>query len=158
MSSELILTIEQVSREKGINPEEIVNAIEDAILTASKKHIKGWDDIFARFNRESGEVELYGRKNVVEAVVNPQAEISLEEAQKTNPEVHSGETVSTLLSSRPLGRIEAQTAKQIIFQRVKEAERKKVHDEYSSRMGDLVNGIVKNIEKGDMIVDRSLLM
>lgn len=153
MSSELILTIEQVSREKGINPEEIVNAIEDAILTASKKHFKGWDDIFARFNRESGQVELYGRKNVVESVVNPQLEISLEEAHKTNPEAQYGETISILLSSRPLGRIEAQTAKQIIFQRVKEAERKKVHDEYSGRMGDLVNGIVKNIEKGDMIVD-----
>jgi transcription termination/antitermination protein NusA len=153
MSSELIFTIEQVSREKGINPEEIVNAIEDAILTASKKHFKGWDDIFARFNRESGEVELYGRKNVVETVVNPGIEISLAEAVKTNPEAQLGETVSILLSSRPLGRIEAQTAKQIIFQRVKEAERKKVHDEYSGRMGDLVNGIVKNIEKGDMIVD-----
>jgi transcription termination/antitermination protein NusA len=153
MSSELIFTIEQVSREKGINPEEIVNAIEDAILTASKKHFKGWDDIFARFNRESGEVELYGRKNVVETVVNPGMETSLAEALKTNPEAQLGETVSILLSSRPLGRIEAQTAKQIIFQRVKEAERKKVHDEYSGRMGDLVNGIVKNIEKGDMIVD-----
>jgi N utilization substance protein A len=153
MSSELIFTIEQVSREKGINPEEIVNAIEDAILTASKKHFKGWEDIYARFNRETGEVELYGRKNVVELVVNSQAEISIEDAQKTNPEAQSGETVSFLLSSRPLGRIEAQTAKQIIFQRVKEAERKKVHDEYSGRMGDLVNGIVKNIEKGDMIVD-----
>ena len=153
MSSELIFTIEQVSREKGINPEEIVNAIEDAILTASKKHFKGWDEIFARFNRESGEVELYGRKNVVETVVNPGMEISPAEAVKTNPEAQLGETVSILLSSRPLGRIEAQTAKQIIFQRVKEAERKKVHDEYSGRMGDLVNGIVKNIEKGDMIVD-----
>jgi transcription termination/antitermination protein NusA len=153
MSSELILTIEQVSREKGINPEEIVNAIEDAILTASRKHFKTWDDIFARFNRASGEVELYGRKNIVEAVVNPQMEISLEDARKTNLEAQPGEQVSILLSSRPLGRIEAQTAKQIIFQRVKEAERKKVHDEYSGRMGDLVNGIVKNIEKGDMIVD-----
>jgi len=153
MSSELIFTIEQVSREKGINPEEIVNAIEDAILTASKKHFKGWDDIFARFNRESGEVELYGRKNVVESVVNPGMEISLAEALNANPAAQVGESVSILLSSRPLGRIEAQTAKQIIFQRVKEAERKKVHDEYSGRMGDLVNGIVKNIEKGDMIVD-----
>src|SRR5262249_8726811 len=107
MSSELIFTIEQVSREKGINPEEIVNAIEDAILTASKKHFKGWDDIYARFNRESGEVELYGRKNVVESVVNPGMEISLDEAVKASPGAQVGETVSILLSSRPLGRIEA---------------------------------------------------
>jgi N utilization substance protein A len=153
MSSELILTIEQVSREKGINPEEIVNAIEDAILTASKKYFKGWEDIYARFNRGTGEVELYGRKNVVESVENSGLEISLEEAQTSNPEAQLGAQISILLSSRPLGRIEAQTAKQIIFQRVKEAERKKVHDEYSARVGDLVNGIVKNIEKGDMIVD-----
>jgi N utilization substance protein A len=95
MSSELIFTIEQVSREKGINPEEIVNAIEDAILTASKKHFKGWDEIFARFNRESGEVELYGRKNVVETVVNPGMEISPAEAVKTNPEAQ--------LTSTPAG-------------------------------------------------------
>lgn len=153
MSSELILTIEQVSREKGINPEEIVNAIEDAILTASRKYFKGWEDIYARFNRGTGEVELYGRKNVTETVVNPGLEISVDEAKKTNPESQLGEQISILLSSRPLGRIEAQTAKQIIFQRVKEAERKKIHDEYTGRMGELVNGIVKNIEKGDMIVD-----
>ena len=77
----------------------------------------------------------------------------MDNASQINPEANTGDFVNVLLASRPLGRIEAQTAKQIIFQRVKEAERKKIHDEYTSRIGELVNGIVKNFEKGDMIVD-----
>jgi transcription termination/antitermination protein NusA len=153
MSSEINFTIEQVSREKGIDPSEIVHAIEDAILTASKKQFKNREDIIARFNRETGRVDLYGTKSVVENVTDGEFQIDLEGARQVNPELNLGDSVPILLSSRPLGRIEAQTAKQIIFQRVKEAERKKVHDEYSNRIGDLVNGIVKNYEKGDIIVD-----
>lgn len=153
MSSELNFTIEQVSREKGIDPQEIVHAIEDAILTASKKYFKNREDLVARFNRETGRVDLFGTKVVVDSVTDPEKETDLENAQKTNPEAIVGDAVPTLLSSRPLGRIEAQTAKQIIFQRVKEAERKKIHDEYTNRIGELVNGVVKNYEKGDMIVD-----
>jgi N utilization substance protein A len=153
MSSELNYTIEQVSREKGIDPTEIVHAIEDAILTASKKYFKNREDISARFNRETGRVDLYGQKQIVESVRNSENEISVEDAGKINPEAKTGELLTVLLASRPLGRIEAQTAKQIIFQRVKEAERKKVHDEYTNRLGELINGIVKNTEKGDLIVD-----
>jgi N utilization substance protein A len=153
MTSELNHTIEQVSREKGIDPTEIVHAIEDAILTASRKYFKNREDISARFNRETGRVDLYGQKQIVESVRNPENEISIEEAAKINPEAKAGEMLTVLLASRPLGRIEAQTAKQIIFQRVKEAERKKVHDEYTNRIGELINGIVKNNEKGDLIVD-----
>ena len=153
MSKELILTIEQVSREKGINPEEVVHAIEDAILTATRKNFKNREDLVAKFNRESGQVDIFGSKKAVESVSNPDFEIALPDAQTVREDVQLGESLQVLLSSRPLGRIEAQTAKQIIFQRVKEAERKKVHDEYAERLGDLVNGIVKNFEKGDMIVD-----
>jgi N utilization substance protein A len=153
MSKELFLTIEQVSREKGINPEEVVHAIEDAILTASRKLFKNRDDLVARFNRQTGEVEIYGKKKVVEQVGDPEFEIALETAAGIKPEAVVGDSLDILLTSRPLGRIEAQTAKQIIFQRVKEAERKKVHDEYADRIGELVNGVVKNFEKGEMIVD-----
>lgn len=153
MSKELILTIEQVSREKGIDPAEVVHAIEDAILTASRKQFNNREDLSAQFNRETGQVDIYGNKKIVESVSRPDFEIEVDKAKAMNPEAAEGETVRILLSSRPLGRIEAQTAKQVIFQRVKEAERKKVHDEYAGRMGDLVNGIVKNFEKGDIIVD-----
>jgi len=90
---------------------------------------------------------------VVDSVSDPETQTDVESARQVNPEVSTGDSVNVLLASRPLGRIEAQTAKQIIFQRVKEAERKKIHDEYTSRIGELVNGIVKNFEKGDMIVD-----
>lgn len=153
MSKELIFTIEQVSREKGIDPADVVHAIEDAILTASRKQFKNREDLSARFNRDTGQVDIFGNKKVVETINIPDFEIDLEKARALNPEVAPGDTMEILLSSRPLGRIEAQTAKQIIFQRVKEAERKKVHDEYAGRLGDLINGIVKNFEKGDMIVD-----
>jgi N utilization substance protein A len=153
MSNELSLTIDAVSREKGINPEEIVHAIEDAVLTAARKHYKDRDDLSARFNRGTGQVDLYSKKQTVEAVANADREITLDEARKINPEASLGDLVLVLLSSRALGRIEAQTAKQIIFQRVKEAERKKVHDEFIGRVGDLINGTIKSIEKGDMIVD-----
>lgn|SRR5262249_10108400 len=153
MSSELNFTIEQVSREKGIDPEDIVHAIEDAILTASRKHYKNRDDLVARFNRETGQVDIFGQKTVVESVKNSDTEVSLTDAGKVSPEAAVGQSIQILLASRGLGRIEAQTAKQIIFQRVKEAERRKVHDEFAARIGDLVNGIVKNFEKGDMIVD-----
>ena len=153
MANELSFTIDQVSREKGLDPAEIVHAIEDAVLTASRKYFKDRDDITARFNRETGRVDLYGQKRVVESVQNADMEISLDEARTGKPETTVGDSVNVLLASRPLGRIEAQTAKQIIFQRVKEAERKKVHDEYTNRIGELVNGIIKNTEKGDLVVD-----
>ncbi|HEY4490687.1 MAG TPA: transcription termination factor NusA, partial [Acidobacteriota bacterium] len=153
MSSELIYTIEQVSREKGIDPEEVVRAIEDAILTASRKLFKDRQDLSACLNRDTGRVDLFGQKVVVENVADPDNEISLEEAIKVNADAKVGDLMTVLLSSRALGRIEAQTAKQIIFQRVKEAERRKVYDEYANRVGELVNGIVKNLEKGDLIVD-----
>ncbi len=153
MSNELIYQIEQISREKGINSDEIVHAIEDAILTTARKHYKNQEHLIARLNRATGQVELLLQKLVVEAVSDPEIEIETAKALELNPEVKPGDRVNILLSSRPLGRIDAQTAKQIIFQRVKEAERKKVYDEYSNRVGELVNGIVKNSEKGDLIVD-----
>jgi transcription termination/antitermination protein NusA len=153
MSNELIYQIEQISREKGINSDEIVHAIEDAILTTARKHYKNQEHLIARLNRATGQVELLLQKLVVEAVSDPEIEIETEKARELNPEAKPGDRVNILLSSRPLGRIDAQTAKQIIFQRVKEAERKKVYDEYSNRVGELINGIVKNTEKGDLIVD-----
>ena len=153
MTNELIYTIEQISREKGINSEEIVHAIEDAILTTAKKHYKNQDNLVARLNRSTGQVELYLQKLVVAAGADSDLEIDLEKAQAINNEAKPGDHLNVLVASRPLGRIDAQAAKQIIFQRVKEAERKKIYDEYSTRIGEIINGIVKNIEKGDMIID-----
>jgi transcription termination/antitermination protein NusA len=152
MSNELIYQIEQISREKGINSEEIVHAIEDAILTTARKHYKQ-DNLIARFNRATGQVELHLQKLVVQEASDPDVEIGIEKAREVNQEANLGDRMNVLLTSRPLGRIDAQTAKQIIFQRVKEAERKKVYDEYSNRVGEIINGIVKNVEKGDLIVD-----
>ena len=153
MANELIYTIEQISREKGINSEEIVHAIEDAILTTAKKHYKTQDNLVAHLNRSTGQVELYLQKLVVAGGADSEVEIDLEKAQAINSEAKLGDQLNVLVASRPLGRIDAQAAKQIIFQRVKEAERKKIYDEYSTRIGEIINGIVKNVEKGDLIVD-----
>lgn len=153
MANELIYTIEQISREKGINSEEIVHAIEDAILSTAKKHYKNQDNLVAHLNRSTGQVELYLKKLVVAGGADSELEIDLEKAQAINGEAKLGDQLNVLVASRPLGRIDAQAAKQIIFQRVKEAERKKIYDEYSTRVGEIINGIVKNVEKGDLIVD-----
>jgi len=153
MQNELVYTIEQISREKGINSEEIVNAIEDAIQTTARKHYKNQENLVARLNRATGQVELYLQKLVVQETTSSETEIDVEKAREINSEANLGDRVDVLLTRRPLGRIDAQAAKQIIFQRVKEAERKKVYDEYSIRVGEIINGIVKNVEKGDLIVD-----
>jgi N utilization substance protein A len=153
MNNELIYTIDQISREKGIDSDEIVQAIEDAILTTARKHYPNQENLTARLNRTTGQVELLLQKLVVDSVTDPQNEIETEKAREFSPDANPGDRVNVLLSSRPLGRIDAQTAKQIIFQRVKEAERKKVYDEYSGRVGEITNGIIKNSEKGDLIVD-----
>lgn len=153
MSNDLIYTIDQISREKGVNSDEIVHAIEDAILATARKHYKNQENLIARLNRATGQIELLLQKLVVEEVTDAEIEIAVPQALELSPEAKPGDRVNVLLSSRPLGRIDAQTAKQIIFQRVKEIERKKVYDEYSNRVGELTNGIVKNSEKGDLIVD-----
>src|SRR6266498_3514961 len=134
MANQLRQQIEQISREKNINPEVIIAAIEDAILTASKKYYKGAEDLRSRFNDESGQIEVFAVKQIVEA-----AEI--------------GQEIEFPKPTDVLGRIAAQTAKQVIFQKVREAERDNVFAEYSGRVGEVINGIIKRQEMGDFIVD-----
>jgi N utilization substance protein A len=155
MANQLRQQIEQISREKNINPDVIIAAIEDAILTASKKYYKGEEDLRSRFNEESGQIEVFAVKEVVEEVEHEDTQISLEEAHKLFPgaEVEIGQQIEFPKPTDILGRIAAQTAKQVIFQKVREAERDNVYAEYSGRVGEVVNGIVKRQEMGDFIVD-----
>jgi N utilization substance protein A len=155
MANQLRQQIEQISREKNINPDVIIAAIEDAILTASKKYYKGAEDLRSRFNEESGQIEVFAVKQVVETVEIPETQLSVEEAQKLFPgsEVELGQEIEFPKPTDVLGRIAAQTAKQVIFQKVREAERDNVFAEYSGRVGEVVNGIVKRQEMGDFVVD-----
>jgi transcription termination/antitermination protein NusA len=153
MANQLRTQIEQISREKNINPEVIIAAIEDAILTASKKYYKGAEDLRSRFNEESGLIEVFAVKQIIETVEIPETQISLEEARKIIPEAEIGQEIEFPKPTDVLGRIAAQTAKQVIFQKVREAERDNVFAEYSGRVGEVVNGIIKRQEMGDFVVD-----
>ena len=155
MANQLRQQIEQISREKNINPDVIIAAIEDAILTASKKYYKGAEDLRSRFNEESGQIEVFAVKQVVETVEIPETQLGLEEAKQLFPgaELELGQEIEFPKPTDVLGRIAAQTAKQVIFQKVREAERDNVYAEYSSRVNEVVNGIVKRQEMGDFVVD-----
>ena len=155
MANQLRQQIEQISREKNINPDVIIAAIEDAILTASKKYYKEEEDLRSRFNEESGLIEVFAVKQVVEEVEIPETQLSLEQANELFPgaEIAIGQEIEFPKPTDILGRIAAQTAKQVIFQKVREAERDNVYAEYSDRVGEVVNGIVKRQEMGDFIVD-----
>ena len=155
MANQLRQQIDQISREKNINPDVIIAAIEDAILTASKKYYKGAEDLRSRFNEESGQIEVFAVKQIVETVEIPETQLGLEEARQMFPgaEIELGQEIEFPKPTDVLGRIAAQTAKQVIFQKVREAERDNVFAEYSGRVGEVVNGIVKRQEMGDFIVD-----
>jgi len=153
MGKELYQTIEQIGREKGIDPEVIIQAVEEAMVAAFRKYFRSQENIVSRFNREKGVFEVFARKQVVEEVTNPEKEISLSEAVKYDPNIKVGEEINIPKSTEGLGRIAAQTAKQVIYQKVLEAEREKIFNEYHPRIGEIVNGIVKRFDRNDVIVD-----
>jgi N utilization substance protein A len=153
MANQLRQQIEQISREKNINAEIIIAAIEDAILTASKKYYKSNEDLRSRFNTETGQIEVFAVRTVMETVEDPATQISLPEARGLIPEAEIGSEIEFPKPTDILGRIAAQTAKQVIFQKVREAERDNVFAEYSNRVGEVINGIVKRQEMGDYLVD-----
>jgi N utilization substance protein A len=147
-------TIDALSREKGIDPQVIISAIEDAVATAARKHFKSGEDLRARYNPETGDVELFAIKKVVETVQDPATEISLAEVEQMGLEgAEVGDQLELPKSREELGRIAAQTAKQIIFQKIREAERDIIYNEYKDRIGELVHGFVKRFEGERIIVD-----
>ncbi|HWW51590.1 MAG TPA: transcription termination factor NusA [Verrucomicrobiae bacterium] len=153
MASLLFQTIEQISREKHIEPEIIVAAIEDAMVVAARKYYRTEEDLRSRFNPDTGQVDVYSVHTVVEDVADPLREISLTEARKHNPTIELGGEITEPKPTDVLGRIAAQTAKQVILQKVREAERDTIYNEFHTRVGELVNSIAKRMEGPDMIVD-----
>ncbi len=153
MASLLYQTIEQISREKHIEPEVIVAAIEDAMLVAARKYYRTEEELRSKFNSETGQVDVYSVHTVVEEVSDPLREISLAEARKQSPSIEVGGEIVHTKPTDVLGRIAAQTAKQVILQKVREAERDTIYNEFHTRVGELVNSIVKRVEGPDVIVD-----
>jgi len=163
MSNPLQQTIEALAKEKGIEPDVVISAIEEAVATASRKYYKTGENLKTRFNMETGQVDLFALKTVVEEVTTPATEISIGEARETYRQAGYGDDVVGSIelgdemefpkATEVLGRIAAQTAKQVIFQKVREAERENIFAEYNQRVGDVVNGTVKRFENGDIILE-----
>src|SRR5437763_2540377 len=145
--------IEMLRREKHIEPEVVVSAIEDAMVVAARKFYKTEEDLRGKLNPETGQVDVYSVLTVVEEVTDPKKEITLAEAKKKNPSAEVGTEILTPKPTDVLGRIAAQTAKQVILQKVREAERDTIFNEYNGRVGELVTVIVKRAEGPDLIVD-----
>jgi N utilization substance protein A len=153
MSNVLFQTIDQISREKGIDPQIVVHAIEDAIVVASRKYFKSNEELRGRINPETGEIDVFAVKKVVDTIENPGREITLGEARETKPDAQLEEEIEFKKPTVGLGRISAQMAKQVIFQKVREAERESVYAEYHKHVGETVNCVVKRFENGDIIVE-----
>ena len=152
MSQELILVIDQISKEKGISKEMVIEAVESALVTAAKKKY-GTQKIAVQVDPKRGDIVMYAYKKVVAAVTNPEEEIALEEAQGLYPEAQMDGEVPIQIEFQGFGRIAAQTARQVIVQKVREAERDVVFKEYNDKIGQLVNGIVLRHEKGAYYID-----
>src|SRR5829696_6962301 len=149
----LLQQIDAIAKEKGVEPEIIIGAVQDAIEAAARKRYKS-ENLRARFNKDTGQIELCAVKRIVDEVTDPATQIPLKEAQELYGE--EAEVDMEIEFPRPtedLGRIAAQTAKQVIFQKVREAERENVYAEYSQRVGEVVNGMGKRCENGDIIVE-----
>ncbi len=145
--------IDQVVKDKGIDRGILVEALESAVLSAANKKYRNTRDLEAHYNEEIGEVEVFEFVTVVEEVANSYQEIDLEEAREIDPDVQIGDSLGMKMDASNFSRIAAQTAKQVIIQKVREAEREGVFEEFKDRVGELVNGIVRRYERGDLIVD-----
>jgi N utilization substance protein A len=153
MANLLDQMIEQISREKHIEPDIIVAAIEDAMVVAARKFYKTEENLRAKFNPETGQVDVYSVRSVVDEVADPKNEMTLSDARKVDPHLEVGGELLIPKPTAVLGRIAAQTAKQVIMQKVREAERDTIFNEYNGRAGELVNCIVKRFEGPDVVVD-----
>jgi transcription termination/antitermination protein NusA len=156
MASALYQFIEQVSRDKGIDPQIVVSAVEDAIVVATRKHYKSNENLQAELDKDSGAITAWALKSVVESedeIEDPNLQISLDEAKEIDQSAEVGGEIRLYKQTDVLGRIAAQLAKQVIFQKVREAERDTVFNEYSGRVGEILNATVKRVEGPDVIVD-----
>jgi N utilization substance protein A len=153
MNRELISVIDELGRQKGIDKSRVIGAIEAALQMAAKKRFGQAENIQVEIDSKTGEISVVSKKTIVDAVANPKTEVSLQEARQFDSEAEVGDEIGSVIEMSDLGRIAAQTAKQVIFQKVREAEWEAVQKEYSTRQGDLVNGIILGVERRNYLVD-----
>ncbi len=146
-------SIEILGKEKGIDPKVILDAVKDAMLVAARKHFHTTEDMVAEFDERSGAIQIFGVRKVVPEVTDKDKEISLDDALKIDPAAQMDGEVRFAKPTEALGRISAQTAKQVILQKVREAERENIFSEFSGRVGELVTCVVKRIEGQDLVAD-----
>ena len=156
MASELYNVIDALSREKGIDPQIVVSAVEDAIVVATRKYYKSQENLRAELDKESGQIRAFAVRTIVdgpEQIEDPLVQITLEDAKRIDPAAEVGGELRTYKPTDVLGRIAAQLAKQVIFQKVREAERDTIYNEYIGRVGEVINATIKRQEGQDVIVD-----
>src|SRR5271156_5304606 len=156
MASELYNVIDALSREKGIDPQIVVTAVEDAIVVATRKYYKTQENLRAELDKESGQIRAFAVRSIVEGpdqVEDPVAQITLDDAKRIDPAAEVGGELRTYKATDVLGRIAAQLAKQVIFQKVREAERDTIFNEYNHRTNEVLNATVKRSEPQDVIFD-----
>ncbi|QNU65739.1 transcription termination/antitermination protein NusA [Ruminiclostridium herbifermentans] len=153
MSAELMLALEQLEKEKGIKKEIIIEAIEAALISAYKKNFGSAMNVNVNIDRETGDVKVFGLRKIAEVPDVEAMDISIEDAAKINPTLNVGDYVETEVTPRSFGRIAAQTAKQVVVQKLREAERGIIYDEFYNKECDIVTGIIQRIEKRNVIVD-----
>ena len=151
-SAEFMEALKEIVKEKGIDEEVIYEAIETSLVSACKKNFGSSQNVKVVMDRETGNIEVYAQKDVVEEVEDPQLQISLEEAKKINPIYEVGDVVDFVVTPKNFGRISAQTAKQVVVQKFREAEREILFNQYISKEKEIVIGIVQRYEKKNVIV------
>src|ERR1700761_8233039 len=155
-ASELTRVIEAVGKDRGIKKEIIISALEQAVLTAAQKRYGVNAVLEAHYNNDTGEIDLFQFKKVVQSepeMLDEAEEIELGEARKLDPEAVVGDELGIKVEGAGFGRIDAQTAKQVIFQKVRDAEREIIYNEYVHRKGEIITGIARRIARGNMVID-----
>ncbi|TJX16216.1 transcription termination/antitermination protein NusA [Tissierella creatinini] len=153
MNGDFIDALHEIEKEKGISKEIIFDALESALISSYKKNFGSAQNVLVEMNRETGEVKVYATKDVVENVENPYLEISLEEAKEKNENYQLEDVVRIEITPKDFGRIAAQTAKQVVIQRIKDAERDVIFDEFINRENEIITGQIQRISKNNVYID-----
>ena len=153
MSVEFIRALEQLEKEKGVNKEVLIEAIEAALISAYRKNFGMAQNVKVVVDKTSGDVRVYGVKKVVSEISDQYSEMLLDDAQKINQELQIDDEVEIEVTPKSFGRIAAQTAKQVVMQRIREAERGVIFDEFSNKAGEIVTGVIQRIERKDVYID-----
>ena len=152
-SQELVIAMQELEKEKGIKKEYLLESIETALVTAYKRNFDSAENVKITMDGETGEIHVYAEKDVVEQVEDEKTQINLQDARKVNPKLEIGDKAQIEIIPKNFGRIAAQTAKQVIVQKIREASRNIIFDEYNERKGEIVSGIVQKVDNNIVVLD-----